>query len=228
MATPGAFLSLIELGDETSKKEFEEMYEEDHVPPRIALPTFLGGVRLEAADGQQPTIGGIFHITDSSAAFSPEVQKLIANRSERETRISNAYKIVDRRVYKLEYDSVEAGFPCTGETKYVLTVSMTSTDPDNVDKWYAEEHLEMLRAVPGWLRSRRYSLVNGAATGYAEEKQMPKLMALHEWASADALKTPEFKAATSTEWRDRVVASVVASERRGWNVVRVLHKPSLQ
>lgn len=202
------------------------MYTTEHVPPRMALPEFVGGLRLTAADGQKPSLGGFFTVSDLAVVRSPAVAAIMESRSEREIRISNAVSIADRRVYKLDYDSHEAGFPLPAgkDTVFVLTVGVTSSDHGEIDRWYESEHLAMLRAVPGWLRSRRYTLIGGGATGYPEGKEIPKLLAVHEWTSAEALKTEEFKAATSTEWRTRAMATTTVVERRTFDVFQVLRK----
>ncbi len=63
----------------------------------------------------------------------------------------------------------------------------------------------MLLAVPGWQRIRRYRLTAGTA---------PAWLSLHDVASADVLDTPEYKAAASTPWRNRIVDSALALEKR--------------
>jgi hypothetical protein len=77
--------------------------------------------------------------------------------------------------------------------------------------WYDNEHIPMLLAVPGWRRSRRYVRTSGDG---------PKFLSLHEIDSPAAFDQPEYKAAISTRWRNRVVESAVGRERR----VFELHK----
>jgi hypothetical protein len=74
--------------------------------------------------------------------------------------------------------------------------------------WYAEEHIPMLLAVPGWRRIRRYRLVRGM------DSAAPDFLSLHELAGPGVLEDPAYRAAVSTPWRDRVVASALRRERR--------------
>jgi hypothetical protein len=63
----------------------------------------------------------------------------------------------------------------------------------------------MLVQVPGWRRIRRYRLLAGSA---------PDFLSLHEVAGPEVFDEPGYRAAVSTPWRDRVVASAVRRERR--------------
>jgi hypothetical protein len=59
----------------------------------------------------------------------------------------------------------------------------------------------MLSVVPGWRSSRRFRLLSAS-------KHPPRYLALHEWENREAFGTPEFKAATNTPWRTRVVEQI--------------------
>jgi hypothetical protein len=74
--------------------------------------------------------------------------------------------------------------------------------------WYAEEHIPMLLEVPGWRRIRRYRLVRGL------DGPGPDFLSLHELAGPEVLEESGYRAAISTPWRDRVVASALRRERR--------------
>jgi len=64
-----------------------------------------------------------------------------------------------------------------------------------VERWYAEEHIELLRRVPGWLRARRYAV--------REWQGAPRYtsLALHELADMRVLDARERAWARSTAWR---------------------------
>jgi hypothetical protein len=81
------------------------------------------------------------------------------------------------------------------------------SDPGSVPvaAWYADEHIPMLLAVPGWRRVRRFRLIAGTAPAY---------LALHELTSVAAVEEPAFRAAVTTPWRNRIVESAIAREQR--------------
>ncbi|KZV86719.1 hypothetical protein EXIGLDRAFT_652928 [Exidia glandulosa HHB12029] len=193
----------------------------------MALPEFVGGARYRAIDGQKPTWAGVFSVSDLAVINSPKVGALMAQRSEREVKMSNAYAGLDRRAYLQVYDSLsDPAAPKVDESVkagVALMVGFNTSDPEGLDKWYEEEHLAMLRAVPGWVRTRRYRFVGGGLAGpVVEGKVVPALMALSEFASEDAFTSDEFKKATSTEWRAKVLKDVTIAERRTFKVFKVL------
>lgn len=201
------------------------MYENDHVPPRLALPEFIGGARYKAIDGEKPTWAGLFSVSDLGVISSPKVAALMAQRSEREIRIAGSYAGLDRRAYALVYDSAADPDAPKVDAKpaVALMVGITTSDPDELDAWYDGEHLALLRAVPGWVRTRRYKFVGGGLSGpVVEGKVVPEALGVSEFTSEDALQSEEFKKATSTEWRDRVVKNVSLIERRTFQVYKVL------
>jgi hypothetical protein len=79
---------------------------------------------------------------------------------------------------------------------------------DDLAAWYTEEHIPMLLEVPGWRRIRRYRLIR------AMDGPGPDFLSLHELAGPEVLEDPRYRAAISTPWRDRVVASALRRERR--------------
>lgn len=228
MATnPGALVVLVELGPETTEAEFHEMYENDHVPPRLAMPEFVGGYRLQAIDGEKPSWGGLFSVSDLGVINSPQVAALMAQRTERELRISGAYTALDRRAYKLIYDSVddESARKSDVQPTIVLFVGITTSDPEELHAWYKEEHLTMLSATPGWARTRRYRFIGGGVAGpLLEGKVVPEFLSVVEFASEADLQSDEFKASISTPRRDEISKNVTLRERRVFKIFKTISK----
>ena len=66
---------------------------------------------------------------------------------------------------------------------------------DELNAWYAEEHIGRLLKVPGFRQARRFRAIDGR----------PKYLALYDLESLDALKpTPELEAAVNTPSSDRI------------------------
>jgi hypothetical protein len=95
----------------------------------------------------------------------------------------------------------------------LLAVSMSVPEQAvaDMEAWYVEEHIPMLLAVPGWRRSRRYVLIAGDG---------PTYLSLHEIDSHAAFEQPEYKAAISTRWRNRIVSTAIGRERRVFDLHR--------
>ncbi|EJD35336.1 hypothetical protein AURDEDRAFT_75382 [Auricularia subglabra TFB-10046 SS5] len=236
MGVPGVVVVYTELGPNTTEEEYHEMYEEDHCPPRMALPEFVAGVRYRAADGLKPTWAGLFHVSDVDVASSPAVQAITANRSDRETRISADYTGADRRLYRLmrlwETSSWPSLSRITTPPRYAMLFSapermrLTDVVGEEIEKWHNEDHLARIRAVPGWMRTRRYLLVGGARTGPMFDKQeggIPTVLTIHEWESENAFASEEFeKVIHGDPRRDAIIKASTNLERRIFKVHQVL------
>lgn len=76
----------------------------------------------------------------------------------------------------------------------------------NVDRWYAEEHLEQVSQMPGWLKSTRYELVfKVQSKDDATQEVAPKYLAIHEFEEGtDVKRMPREE---WTEWTERMVSS---------------------
>jgi hypothetical protein len=187
--------------------EFTDWYDNEHVPARLALPGFGSAARFHATDSLTPEWLATYDVAPGTLD-QPAYQAVWENASAREKSIMSAATI-DRRLYSPISDSGD-----TGEAPPVLmavSMSVPSSGVADMEAWYVEEHIPMLLAVPGWRRSRRYRLASGDG---------PRYLSLHEIESVAAFDTPEYKAAVSTPWRDRIVGSAIGRERRVFSLHR--------
>jgi hypothetical protein len=187
--------------------EFNDWYDNEHAPARLATPGFGEVARFRATDGMKPEWLATYVIKPGTLD-TPAYKALWENASEREKRIMSSLSTLDRRVYSLLSDSwadgVDAG---AGPAPVVMTASMSvppAVEAELADH-YEQEHFPLLLAVPGWRRARRYVLTAG--TG-------PKFMSLHEVDSEAAFDEPGYKAATSTPWRNRITAAASGRDKR--------------
>ena len=192
-----------------SLDEFTDWYDNEHVPARLALDGFGAVNRFRAADSLTPEWLATYEVAPGTLD-GVAYKAVWENASAREKSIMAAATI-DRRLYAPISDSGD-----TGEAPPVLmAVSMSVPSSESavadMEAWYAEEHIPMLLAVPGWRRSRRYRLASGDG---------PRYLSLHEIDSRAAFDTPEYKAAVSTPWRDRIVASAIGREKRVFELHR--------
>lgn len=79
---------------------------------------------------------------------------------------------------------------------------------EELDRWYREEHVDLLSKVPGWLRTRRF------VTSSIDPKAPIEYLALHDYAPKNGLGGPEFVAATTTPWNNEIMTKVVKEKRR--------------
>ncbi|KIW72097.1 hypothetical protein PV04_00317 [Phialophora macrospora] len=99
---------------------------------------------------------------------------------------------------------------------FCVTVEMDPVDEADFDRWYREEHLDMLHELPGYRRSLRYIL--GPRTALAEG-ELPKYLAIHELDGLAGLKSKEGDAANSTPWTVRTIKESKVFNVRCWELI---------
>ncbi len=192
--------------------EFNDWYDNEHGPARLTVPGISAGYRFRALDDKQPRWLAYYEVK-SGVLESPEYKALAATASAREKSIMSQLATLDRRVYELLGDSGSAADSYAGPPPVVLAVSL-SVPPgceDDLAAWYAEEHIPMLLAVPGWRRIRRFRLTGGTGPAY---------LSLHELAGMSVFEEASYRAAVSTPWMSRIVASAIGRERRVFGLHR--------
>ena len=210
-ASDGLLLVLSEPGG-VPLDEFHRWYDTDHGPARLRVPGVYAGHRFRAADGEVPGWLAVYPLR-LAALESPEYAA-IRGRSPYEQTVVERLATLDRRVYARLDGGGDGGAEASpAGVPLLLTVGLTSTAPAELDAWYAEEHVPLLRAVPGWLRITRYRRLEGAG---------PDLLAVHELAGPDVFDTAEYRRAVSTPRRAAVLRTVTQRERRLFSHHRTL------
>lgn len=221
---PSALLLVFaEPGAAIPEQDFHDWYDNEHVPLRVHTPAFLSWARVEAIDQKSPTWGAYYDLTSYEDTLKPPYAALAETRSEREKGIFARAEYFQRRLYDV-YEG-NSNFPTSSPLSPQHTpvpfivfrsLEVKSEAEGDFNKWMDEEHIPLLSKVPGWIRSRRFVLRESAQVGVdgPDPKLPPKYLAVHEWASLEAMENPEFEQAVNTEWRSRVMANVIGEERR--------------
>ncbi|KAI8989214.1 hypothetical protein BD414DRAFT_329741 [Trametes punicea] len=226
---PGLLLVYSEPGSAVPEEDFNDWYDNEHVPLRIPIPGFQSWSRWTAADGQRPTYAAIYDLSFPAVISQPPYADLANTRSEREKSILARIALLDRRTYELRapvyppkagdaYDQLKPG--------PYLSIVEVDVKPDqgaeeDFNKWYDEEHIPMFAKIPGWVRSRRFVLVDAGAIGTdATDEKPPKYIAIHEWEGPEALRTQDFKAAIETEWAKRCFQKFITFKSRNFSLLR--------
>ncbi|KAI0692588.1 hypothetical protein C8T65DRAFT_586502 [Cerioporus squamosus] len=230
-SAPGLLLVLVEPGPAISDAEFNDWADNEHVPLRMAIPTFRSCMRWTATDSRKPTHLALYTVSSVSAFSEPPYTTLAETRSEREKALAPRIALFDRRVYEQldvpvapRAPGVDAG---AGAARYVRVVAMDvpSEHEEDLNKWYDEEHVAMLAKVPQWVRSTRYVLRESGVSGTDESMKptrrgAPKYLALHECTDAGAVDTEEFRAALDTPWTRKVMGYAQVYDGRSFELLR--------
>jgi hypothetical protein len=210
----GLFYVYTEPGT-VDEAEFHDWYDHEHGPARLTVPGFRGVLRYRALDEQKPTWLALYELDGPEVIDSPEYKALAGRASDRDKAVMAALGTLERRVYE---QISEDGSPAGRPAPVILAVSMSvpAESEEDLAAWYTEEHIPMLLQVPGWRRIRRYRLARGM------DAPAPGFLSLHELAGPEVLDEPSYRAAISTPWRDRVVASALRRERREFGLRNVI------
>ena len=202
----GLFYVYTEPGT-VDEAEFHDWYDNEHGPARLTVPGFRGVLRYRALDELKPTWLALYELDGPEVIDSPGYKALAGQASERDKGVMAALGTLERRVFE---QISEDGSPVGRPAPVILAVSMSVPAESEADlaAWYTEEHIPMLLTVPGWRRIRRFRLTR------ALDGPGPDFLSVHELAGPEVLEEPGYRAAISTPWRDRVVASALRRERR--------------
>jgi pimeloyl-ACP methyl ester carboxylesterase len=161
----------------------------------------------------------IYDITDMEELTKETYLRLREDgvKSQREKDVMRQIK-VERKLYdflgerkgqafkKLE----EVGVAEEGNVMVVVSLTVKDgKDGKELDRWYDEEHIDMLSKVPGWLRTRRF-----VTSSILEGKEGIEYLVLHEYAPENGVDGEEYRAATSTKWGCDIMANLVKEKKR--------------
>jgi pimeloyl-ACP methyl ester carboxylesterase len=203
--------------------QFHDWYNNEHGPTRLRLPFFSNGFRYRASDAapsdEKPEWMAVYDITDMDTMNQTPYLRLREPpvKSQRENDTMAQIKIV-RKLYDFVESRQSKQFKKLeeveneGEGNVIVAVFLNlhpgADKKSELDKWYREEHINLLSKVPGWLRTRRF------VTSRVDPKAPIEYLALHEYAPKNGLEGPEFKATTTTKWSNEVMSNVVKEKRR--------------
>ncbi|KAF4547116.1 Hypothetical protein D9617_58g048270 [Elsinoe fawcettii] len=220
---PGILYVTMQPKPELPFEQFEDWYNNEHGPLRLRLSFCQNGFRYRAADLDGPGKGehewmAIYDLDDMDKLNGEEYLKLRGPpvQTQREVDV-RPYLEINRRSFDLlsdrKVDNYQPMERVGGEDAGNVMVHVAFTvkpdqDPEEIGRWYEEEHTAMLQKVLGWRRTRRFK------TSSIEKSAVTEYLALHEYAPQNGLGGPEFVAATTTPWAHKVTGQVIASKHR--------------
>ncbi|HYZ03399.1 MAG TPA: hypothetical protein VFA92_18020 [Candidatus Binatia bacterium] len=162
------------------ESEFNDWYEKEHVPERMAIEGFRSATRYRAREGDL-RYGAVYDLDSLDVLESEAYRSVSDNQTDWTRRVLGSIRASAR------YTATELADSGPVPPVPVLLVVAFDVPPEEhaaLDEWYETEHTELLMQVPGWLRVRRY-LVQSARGGTWTH------LALHDLASLDVLDRPE-------------------------------------
>ncbi|KAK4507758.1 hypothetical protein PRZ48_001493 [Zasmidium cellare] len=213
MNGPGYLAVAIQPGWNTDENIFHDWYNTEHGPLRLRLPFIETGDRYKAVDGQRPQWSAVYDVSDLSWLDKRIYTRLREERSLREKAIMSTFESLDRKIYSLI--SVRGEFNGPPQVTRAVSMRINESDLAEFNKWYEEEHTDMMAKVPGWIRTRRFKMVVGGINGMPPAGQV-ECLAVHDFALKNGLNGPEHQAAMDTPWRTKIMGKVQWKESRTW------------
>ncbi|KAJ7843141.1 hypothetical protein B0H14DRAFT_3086597 [Mycena olivaceomarginata] len=185
----GFLLVTAEPGAQVALEEFQDWYNNEHVPLRLNhLPSFLTGARFSAADSLTPSWLAVYDIDDTATFQHESYTRLRANRSPREGNLVQRLELLDRRTYEFVADSGESAltssYKPTNPTNFLITHWINIPGDDAAFRAWTDEAFRALKGVKGWVRTRTYKCIDNLKTGSSVPKDpqaqiVPKYLAVH-------------------------------------------------
>lgn len=217
--TPGILYVTMQPSADLPAAEFHDWYNNEHGPLRLRLPFIHNGFRYRARDlegeGKGKPEWMAIYDTDDMDKFNSESYLALRGppvQTQRERNIRPSVAI-DRRSYDLVSTREASDFKKLekienyGRGNVMVAVNLklkSGHSGEELDKWYEEEHIDLLSKVPGWLRTRRYK------TAAIDKKDEVDYLALHEFAPENGLGGKEAEAAIDTPWSKDLLTNAVA------------------
>lgn len=222
-AQRGILYVTMQPASDLAPAEFHDWYDNEHGPLRLRLPFIENGFRYRATDLDGPGKGkaewmAIYDATDMDE-FNAESYLALRGppvQSQRERDI-RPHVAIDRRSYDFVSERKADGFVKLDEVRNagqgnVMISASFKVKPgksgEEIDKWYNEEHIDMISKVAGWRRTRRF------VTAAIDQKDDVEYLALHDFAPQNGIGGKEYEAATSTPWTQEILSNVISEKNR--------------
>ncbi len=180
-------------------EEFNAWYDTEHMAERLAIPGFISARRWVFAKAR-PGSGkylATYELTSPDVLSTPEYLAHVGEHFTPWSKRCLAKATLFRR-WAATQTLPGTALPAPEAKAKALMLAAGDTPAGHeaeFNKWYDEEHLPMLAAVPGVLSARRFFDPAGK----------PRHIALYELADRAVVKSPEWMASVDTPWSKRML-----------------------
>ncbi|GAA5836107.1 hypothetical protein JCM11251_007371 [Rhodosporidiobolus azoricus] len=190
-SAPGYLWVLSEPGTQATVEEFQDWYDNEHVPLRMQhIPEFLTGARYSAADGLTPGYSAAYDISSVALFSDNKYTRLRANRSPREGALVARLEVLDRRTAET-LGQTSPPPPANEAPRFVLTAAGEEKP--------SEDELRLFEGTEGWRRSHYHHVYDSLLTGHVKDPKSnvaPKFVVIHEFDSESYPSSPAYSKAT--------------------------------
>lgn len=178
---------------DAAEDEFHDWYDLEHVPEREGVPGFLNAQRWIGVDDPKVAVA-TYDLESPEVLASPAYQAIGGeNLSVWSKRVTAKCE----RLLRFDGEQTLPGDQVAPAQAGALLLNAMNVDPAgeaDFNKWYDEEHIPALAAVPGTLCARRF---------YAPQCSL-QYVALYHLTSPEVVLSDAWKKAVDTPWTQRV------------------------
>ncbi|MCC6531990.1 MAG: hypothetical protein IT531_05535 [Burkholderiales bacterium] len=173
-----------------ARDEYDAWYESEHLPERARIPGFLSAQRWVNVDDADVSVS-LYDLASVAVLTSAEYLAVGYDNVSPWTR-----RIVglSERIVRFEGSQTlpgEALSPAAAGGLLVNAMNATLAADAEFNRWYDEEHIPALAAVPGTLAARRYLATRSSKQRY---------LALYHLESPEVVRTAAWAKAGETPW----------------------------
>jgi hypothetical protein len=183
------------------EEEFNQWYDREHVPARLAVPGVLGACRYVAIQGA-PRYAVTYYLSGLDALRHPAYVRLKEAPGERTARmlasVQGFTRYVGEELTRARRPDAPTD-PTAAPVLYAVLFAVPADRAAEFARWYDEEHCPLLLESPHWWQVRRYAIREGTPGAWTH-------LALHSLGDLAALDGPERARARGTPWRARLAA----------------------
>ena len=175
---------------------FNEWYDREHIPLRMAAPGFRSAQRYR--DGESLNYLAVYEMDAPDALTTPEYSR-IKNQPSDTTRamlgsVSGFTRYIGRTIGMHGRPGAEL---LSAPVLYAVFFQVPPERVAEFDSWYAEDHVPLLLGDSKWIGTRRFEIIDGAPDQYNR-------LALHYLADRLVLDSEARAKARATPWRARL------------------------
>lgn len=180
--------------------EFNDWYDTEHIPLRMAVPGFKGAQRYRGV-GDTPGYLAVYDMNRPEVLKSPEYAVVKGQPSDLTKRMLRDVSGFTRYIGSLSSwqlnDGVSDEDMLMSPVLYSVMFAVPEERRSEFDDWYVEDHVPALFETSDWLGCRRYNIVDGEPGAYTH-------LALHHLKTAAALDSDARAEARKSDWRARL------------------------
>ncbi|KAJ3980594.1 hypothetical protein F5890DRAFT_670432 [Lentinula detonsa] len=223
-------------GAEILETEFNEWYDEEHIPRLLLFPGCTRASRYRAIDSKPPPWTALYHLDSPEIPESREWSQLNEQASDNEKTILGSIPIVTRSIYTMFHCSHAKDIPHHSAGKVACIVHLqiksrvfdvlldSSREQADLEAkfklWHQNFITRGVSTTPGWVRSTMYTRYSGSDMKTTPELKIAMdchLLVIHEWdENGDAMEISKLEANVAAQvqiWEKENLCDVTRETR---------------